>query len=109
VTRLHTETGERGLLIGASARRVLGLADAESRTVLDLLQSFVARPHNVLTWTACPGDVLVADARSIQVRFPARRAGLVVRTVTGDAPLGINGQHSHLPAPAEPGAVRRSA
>jgi taurine dioxygenase len=88
---------------------VLGLGATESRTVLDLLQSYVGRPHNVLTWTAQAGDVLVADARSVQVRVPGRPDGMVVRTVAGDAPLGINGQHSHHPLPVDPATVRRSA
>jgi taurine dioxygenase len=105
VTRLHTETGDRGLLLGGHARYILGLPDSESRTVLDLLQSYVIRPHNVFTWTPAPGEILLADARSIQLRAPA---GTDVHRVAGDAPLGIDGQHSH-PIPTGPVSVRRSA
>jgi taurine dioxygenase len=103
-TRLHPETGDRGLLLGGTARHVLGLPDAESRTVLDLLQSYVVRRHNLVTCTLHPGDVLLADARGVQVRLPPGSSRLL--EVTGEAPLGINGQHSHaLPSPSGDHAI----
>ncbi|HEY6796779.1 MAG TPA: TauD/TfdA family dioxygenase [Kineosporiaceae bacterium] len=98
VTRLHPETGDRALLLGDGARRILGMTTPESRTVLDLLQSYVLRPDNIVTWAPTDGDAVVADARAVQHRTgPVAERGAcgVVRIdVAGDAPLGVDGQHS---------------
>jgi taurine dioxygenase len=93
VARLHPETGDRGLLLGSLPRQVLGLTDDEGRTVLELLQSYVTEPHNVVELECAPGTLVLADARAIQVRLPAPTRLL---TLAGEPPLGVNGQHSHL-------------
>jgi len=108
VTRLHTETGERGLLLGGHARQILGLTVAESRTILQLLQSYLVQPHNVVRWDWQAGDLLLVDTRAVQwhARPGAGPGPATVATaeILGDTPLGIDGQHSR----AVPGA-RRSA
>jgi len=103
VTRLHPETGDRTLLLGTYARRVVGLDDTESRTVLRLLRTHLDLPGNVLRWSWRTGDVLLVDARAVFFRRPGVGEGVgegetaepVVRlTVAGDRPLGVDGQHS---------------
>jgi taurine dioxygenase len=109
VVRLHPETGDRALLLGGFARRLVGLTGAESRTLLPLLQSYLVRPTNLLQWTWSPGDVLLVDARVTQ-RHDGRGTGapdgVHRHDVAGDAPLGIDGQHSHrVPWSGPPGGV----
>jgi len=112
VARLHTETGDRGLLLGGHAQRLVGLSGEESRTVVHLLQSYLVRPHNVLTWHWQDGDVLLVDARAVQHHerpcpgpVPPATATL---HVAGDRPLGVDGRHSH-PLCAGPADARRTA
>jgi len=99
VTRLHTETGDRGLLLGAHARSLIGPGAARSRTVLPLLRSYLTRPHNLLRWDWREGDVLLVDARAVQHRVRAgRRPGpdtTAALQTPGDPPLGVDGRHSH--------------
>jgi taurine dioxygenase len=96
---LHTETGDRGLLLGGHARRILGLGDDESCTVIHLLQSYLVRPHNVLRWDWQDGDLLLVDARAVQRHARPgggpRPATTSAVEVAGDPPLGVDGQHSH--------------
>ena len=112
VVRLHTETGERTLLLGGHARRLVGMTIAESRTVIHLLQSYLVRPHNVQHRTWRPGDLLLVDARAVQRHARSGRGPATATTswaeVAGDAPLGVDGQHSHALGTTLPGA-RRSA
>jgi taurine dioxygenase len=109
VVRLHPETGERGLMLGRHARRVIGLTGRESRTVLQLLHGYLVRPHNLLQWSWAAGDVLLLDSRAVHRREP-RRDEIPApprMDVAGHPPLGVNGQHSY----PFPGALaeRRSA
>jgi taurine dioxygenase len=98
VVRVHPESGDRGLLIGAFARRLLGHSASESHDLLQLLQMHVTRTENVINWNWQPGDVLLVDNRITQHHThedAAHPPDLVATSVDGDAPLGVNGQHSH--------------
>ena len=98
VVRVHPETGERSLLVGAFARWLLDHSPEQSRDVLHLLQAHVTAEENVLRWRLVPGDVVLIDNRVTQSFLPRERehAGSVRRiAVAGDAPLGVNGQHSY--------------
>jgi taurine dioxygenase len=108
VTRLHTETGDRGLLLGRHGRYLMGLGEADGRTLLELLQSHVVRPDDLLEVSCAPGDLVIADARAVQVRLPVGTRAL---EVAGDPPLGIDGQHSYLLPDADRAATstRRTA
>jgi len=100
VVRVHPETGERGLFIGAFAQTIEGLSTTESKDVLRLLQAYVTRPENVLRVQWNPGDVVVFDNRITQHYAPddydtlPRRLNRV--TVAGDVPIGIDGQASRI-------------
>jgi len=109
VTRLHPETGDRLLLLGAHARRVLELDGRASAAVLALLGSCLDGAHNVLPWSADPGDIVLADGRSVlyrltgaadRARTPTPAVPVVRLAVLGETPLGVDGRHSH---PATPG------
>ncbi|HEY3481077.1 MAG TPA: TauD/TfdA family dioxygenase [Streptomyces sp.] len=98
VVRVHPLTGERGLFIGGFAQRVVGLSVAESRKILDLLESYVTRPENVLRWRWSPRQLVLFDNRITQhyaidnYDDQPRRLNRV--TVAGDIPVSIDGTPS---------------
>ncbi|MEV8538983.1 TauD/TfdA family dioxygenase [Streptomyces sp. NPDC051572] len=99
VVRVHPLTGERGLFIGGFAQRIAGLSTAESRKILDLLQSYVTRPENILRWRWSPNQLVLFDNRITQhyaidnYDNQPRRLNRV--TVAGDIPTGIEGKESY--------------
>ena len=66
VVRVHPLTGERGLFIGGFAQRIVGLSVSESRKILDLLQSYVTRPENVLRHRWSENQLVLFDNRITQ-------------------------------------------
>jgi taurine dioxygenase len=96
---VHPLTGERGLFIGGFAQRIVGLSLGESRKVLDLLQSYVTRPENVLRHRWSEHQLVVFDNRITQHYAIDNYDGLPRRlhrvTVAGDVPVGIDGRGSH--------------
>ncbi|WP_405993300.1 TauD/TfdA dioxygenase family protein [Streptomyces sp. NBC_00986] len=99
VVRVHPLTGERGLFIGGFAQRIVGLSTTESRKILDLLQSYVTRPENILRWRWSPNQLVLFDNRITQhyaidnYDNQPRRLNRV--TVAGDIPVGIEGKESY--------------
>ncbi len=66
VVRIHPETGERALLLGGFAHRLVGHSSAESVDLIRILQSYVTRPENIVRWNWQVGDVAIWDNRSTQ-------------------------------------------
>ncbi|MFJ9924735.1 TauD/TfdA dioxygenase family protein [Streptomyces misionensis] len=99
VVRVHPLTGERGLFIGGFAQRIAGLSVGESRKVLDLLQSYVTRPENVLRHRWAEGELVLFDNRITQHYAIDNYDGLPRRlhrvTVAGDVPVGVEGKESY--------------
>ncbi|WP_405886678.1 TauD/TfdA family dioxygenase [Streptomyces longwoodensis] len=99
VVRVHPLTGERGLFIGGFAQRLVGLSLGESRKLLDLLQSYVTRPENVLRHRWSQNQLVVFDNRITQHYAIDNYDGLPRRlhrvTVAGDVPVGIEGKESY--------------
>ena len=99
VVRVHPLTGERSLFIGGFAQRIVGLSSSESRDILELLQSYVTRPENMLRWSWSPDQLVFFDNRITQhyaidnYDDPPRRLNRV--TVAGDIPVGIDGRPSY--------------
>lgn len=99
VVRVHPLTGERGLFIGGFAQRILGLSVPESRKILDLLESYVRRPENILRWRWSPNQLVLFDNRITQhyaidnYDDQPRRLNRV--TVAGDVPVGTDGTSSY--------------
>jgi taurine dioxygenase len=100
MVRVHPESGEPGLFIGHFADRIVGLTPSESRTILDIFQSYVTRPENVFRWRWAVGDLLMLDNRITQHYAPDdyaphhRRLHRV--TLAGDVPAGLDGRESYL-------------
>lgn len=106
LVRVHPETGERSLLLGVFARRIVGLSVAQSAAVLGLLQEYVVRPDNCVRWSWRPGDVAFWDNRATQhyaVYDYAGQARSMERiTLAGDVSTAIDGRTSipRWPQPA---------
>jgi alkyl sulfatase len=66
VVRVHPETGERALLLGGFAHRLVGHSSSESVDLIRILQSYVTRPENIVRWHWQVGDVAIWDNRSTQ-------------------------------------------
>lgn len=98
VVRVHPETGERALLLGRYARRLVGYPDGDSQRLLELLQGRVERPENTLRWRWTPGDVAIWDCRATQHCWIEDCGGRqrVLRRVTvgGEAAVGVDGRRS---------------
>ncbi len=99
VVRVHPLTGERGLFIGGFAQRIVGLSTSESRRILDLLQSYVIRPENVLRHRWSPNELVLFDNRITQHYAIDNYDGLPRRlnrvTAAGDIPVGVDGRTSY--------------
>ncbi|QIY95933.1 TauD/TfdA dioxygenase family protein [Streptomyces sp. S1D4-11] len=99
VVRVHPLTGERGLFIGGFAQRIVGLSVGESRKLLDLFQSYVTRPENILRWRWSPNQLVLFDNRITQHyaidNYDGRPRRLHRVTVAGDVPVGIEGKESY--------------
>jgi alpha-ketoglutarate-dependent taurine dioxygenase len=66
VVREHPETGERALLLGGFAHRLVGHSSSESVDLIRIFQSYVTRPENIVRWHWEEGDVAIWDNRSTQ-------------------------------------------
>ncbi|MFF7639204.1 TauD/TfdA family dioxygenase [Streptomyces canus] len=99
VVRVHPLTGERGLFIGGFAQRIVGLSTGESRKLLDLLQSYVTRPENLLRHRWSENQLVLFDNRITQHYAVDNYDGLPRRlhrvTVAGDVPVGVEGKESY--------------
>ncbi|WP_370145172.1 TauD/TfdA dioxygenase family protein [Streptacidiphilus sp. EB129] len=109
VVRVHPETGEKSLLLGAFTQSLVGLSSDDSRELIALFQRFVERPENVVRWQWEVGDVAIWDNRSTQ-HYAVNDFGdapRVVRRITldGVVPVGVDGTPSRLLAPADPPRV----
>jgi taurine dioxygenase len=87
------------LFIGGFAQRIVGLSVGESRKLLDLFQSYVTRPENILRWRWSPNQLVLFDNRITQHyaidNYDGRPRRLNRVTVAGDIPVGIEGKESY--------------
>jgi alpha-ketoglutarate-dependent sulfate ester dioxygenase len=95
---VHPETGERALLLGGFAHRLVGYPNDLSRAIIRTFQAQVTRPENTVRWQWRVGDVAIWDNRSTQhcavVDYgdAYRRCERV--TVSGQTPVGVDGRAS---------------
>ncbi|WP_433946918.1 TauD/TfdA dioxygenase family protein [Paenibacillus sp. SN-8-1] len=98
LVRVHPETGERTLLLGHFAKKIVGFSSNDSAQLISLLQSHITRLENTVRWRWSVGDVVIWDNRATQ-HYAVNDYGdqhRVVRRVTidGDVPVSIDGQKS---------------
>src|ERR1700759_3121844 len=98
VVRVHPETGERGLLLGAFVRQLIGLDSYESATLVELLQRRITQPENTVRWNWALGDVAMWDNRATQHRaiddYGDQRRLMHRVTLAGDIPVAVDGTRS---------------
>ena len=98
VVRVHPVSGQRSLLLGHFVKHFVGLNQADSARLFQILQDHITRPENVVRWRWRAGDVAFWDNQSTQHRaiadFGLQRRTLRRATVNGEVPVGIDGRHS---------------
>ncbi|MET7401869.1 TauD/TfdA family dioxygenase [Dactylosporangium sp. NPDC005572] len=93
VVRVHPETGRKGLFVNPGfTSHVVGVSEAESRGILDLLYAHLTKPEHIVRHRWRPGDVAMWDNRST-IHYANRDYGTAHRvmhriTLRGDAPVG---------------------
>jgi alpha-ketoglutarate-dependent taurine dioxygenase len=98
VVRVHPETGERSLLLGAFARRIFGFDEGPGRELVRRLQSHITKPEHTVRWRWSEGDVVMWDNRATQ-HYAVNDYGDAPRrvqrvTLAGDVPVAIDGRRS---------------
>jgi len=98
VVQVHPETGERSLILGSWVKRFVGLNNADSARIFEVLQSYVSDPENTVRWTWRMGDVAMWDNRATQHRSVPDHGDaprkLRRSTVLGTVPTAIDGRRS---------------
>lgn len=103
VVRVHPVTGERTLVLGHFVQRFVGLNQADSQALFQILQNHVTKPENVVRWRWRTGDVVIWDNRATQHRatadFGTQRRTVRRVTIAGDVPVSIDGRYSQTTKP----------
>lgn len=98
VVRVHPVSGQRSLLLGHFVKQFVGLNQADSARLFQILQDHITRPENVVRWRWQAGDVAFWDNQSTQHRavadFGLQRRTLRRATIAGVVPVGIDGRSS---------------
>jgi taurine dioxygenase len=50
VVHVHPETGERHLLLGGFAKKIIGFSSSDSARLLSILQEHITRLENTVRW-----------------------------------------------------------
>ncbi len=93
VVRVHPETGRPGLFVNPGfTSHIVGVSEAESRGILDLLYAHLTRPEHVVRHRWRLGDLVLWDNRST-AHYANRDYGTQRRvmhriTLRGDPPAG---------------------
>jgi taurine dioxygenase len=92
LVRTHPDTGRQALFLGGRfMRRIVGMTEVESQTVLDFLSRHIADPRFHCRWRWTPGDLAIWDERSTNHRsagdyFPQVRSVRRIE-IDGDPPF----------------------
>jgi taurine dioxygenase len=96
VVQVHPLTGERAIILGYFARKLLGVSSADSGHLFAVLQDHVTRLENTVRWRWSTGDVVIWDNRATQHKAidDYGDQSRIVRRVTIDGPasVGIDGR-----------------
>ena len=93
VVRVHPETGRKGIFVNPGfTSHIVGVSEAESRAILDLLYAHLTKPEHAVRHRWRPGDVAMWDNRST-AHYANRDYGTTHRvmhriTLRGDRPYG---------------------
>ncbi|MBO4227473.1 TauD/TfdA family dioxygenase [Bradyrhizobium neotropicale] len=98
VVRVHPETRERTLVLGALVQRFIGIPKYDGQKLFDIFQFHVTAPENTVRWNWRKGDIAIWDNRATH-HYAVNDYGdqhRVVRraTVDGDVPVSVDGRRS---------------
>lgn len=96
VVRVHPETGERCLLLGAYVRSFVGYDSATFESICKIFQDVITRPEHTVRWNWQVGDLVIWDNRATQ-HYAVHDYGSAERrvkrvTVAGEIPASIDGK-----------------
>ncbi len=98
LVQVHPETGERLLVLGGFARRIVGLGPQASRDLMRILQEHVIRPEHTVRWKWRAGDLAIWDNLATQhyaiFDYDGQRRRCERVTVSGGIPVGVDGRPS---------------
>jgi taurine dioxygenase len=104
LVRVHPETGERSLVLGAFFKQFAGVSASDSRRLYESFQAHVTRLENTVRWRWREGDVAIWDNRATQHYalddYGADRRVVRRVTIAGEAPIGVDGTSSRQLRPA---------
>ena len=96
VVRVHPETGERALLLGAFAMRILDTGDSDR--LIDQFQRLVTKLENTVRWRWALGELAMWDNRATQhyaiYDYGDHRRKIRRCVIAGDVPVGVDGRAS---------------
>ena len=98
VVRVHSETGERSLMLGSFVEQIVGVSSEASAGLFKIFQDYILMPENVVRWSWKPGDLAMWDNRATQ-HYAANDYGDAARlmqrlTIAGGIPVGVDGRRS---------------
>lgn len=98
VVRVHSETGERSLMLGSFVEHIIGLSREASTGLVKIFQDYILMPENVVRWTWNSGDLAMWDNRATQ-HYAVDDYGDAPRlmqrlTIAGGIPVGVDGRPS---------------
>ena len=98
MVRVHSETGERSLMVGSFVEQILGLTREASTGLVKIFQDYILMPENVVRWRWTEGDLAMWDNRATQ-HYAVNDYGDAARvmqrlTVAGGIPVGVDGRQS---------------
>jgi alpha-ketoglutarate-dependent sulfate ester dioxygenase len=97
VVQVHPLTGERAIVLGHFARKLLGVGSADSGHLFAVLQDQVTRLENTVRWRWTVSDVVIWDNRATQHRaiddYGDQRRIVRRVTVGGPVSVGVDGRH----------------
>jgi taurine dioxygenase len=94
LVRVHPATGRPALFVAKDVvSRITGMPEAESRALIDELETFATRPERIYSHKWRPGDLVVWDNRCTLHRAtpydPQYRRTLYRTQVKGEAPIAM--------------------
>jgi alpha-ketoglutarate-dependent taurine dioxygenase len=97
LVRVHPETGERTLLLGNFAQKIIGFNRDDSARLFAIFQDHITRLENTVRWSWSPGDVAIWDNRATQhygIGDFTEKRELHRVIIDGDVPVSVDGRRS---------------
>jgi alpha-ketoglutarate-dependent taurine dioxygenase len=97
LVRVHPETGERTLLLGNFAQKIIGFNRDDSARLITIFQDHITRLENTVRWNWALGDVAIWDNRATQhygIGDFTEKRELHRVTIDGDLPVSVDGRRS---------------